>query len=251
LRDIPREGDYVAWQSAVDRVLVLRGAGDAISAFVNTCLHRPHLLVEGDAGHLERAFTCAADGAVYGLDGVRRSGGVLQPLHVAVQESLIFVTHAAERAGDAPRYVVGDKSPAGTWRHFDVAADWKLVVEHWADAYFDTDARGFGDGAAGELRDAAGASVSRVWALDGMTVERQLIWPNLFVETRPDGLTIRQALPLGPGRSRVRMRCYGASEERAWEREDVGAIETTQGAGVESGAAVRAFGVWCEKNVLF
>jgi nitrite reductase/ring-hydroxylating ferredoxin subunit len=253
--DIPHEGDYVGWQSAVERVLVLRGAGGAISAFVNTCLHRPHLLVAGDAGHLDSAFACAADGAVYGLDGVRQTGGVLQPLHVAVQDRAIFVTHAAENAGDAPGQVVSDLPPLGAWRHFDVAADWKLVVEHWADAYFDGDARGFADAAAGEVRDADGAFVSRVWALGGGVVERRLIWPNLFVETRQDGVTMRQVLPLAGGRSRVRVRCYGAAgrAERAWERQDVSAIESTQAGsgGAEGGAALRAFGAWLSKNVLF
>jgi AcrR family transcriptional regulator/nitrite reductase/ring-hydroxylating ferredoxin subunit len=257
LEDIPLEGDYVAWKSEVDRVLVLRGAGGVISAFVNTCLHRPHLLVAGDAGRLESSFVCHADGAVYGLDGVRRSGGVLQPLHVAVLDSMIFVTHEAENAGDAPRDVAGAAAQPGAWHHFDVAADWKLVVEHWADAYLDTDARGPREGAATGLRDADRASFSQAWVFGGdseTVVERRLIWPNLFVETRPDGVTIRQVLPLAAGRSRVRVCCCGtaAHAERLWERQDVSAIESTQaGASGEGGAALRAFEIWYDKNVLF
>jgi phenylpropionate dioxygenase-like ring-hydroxylating dioxygenase large terminal subunit len=97
-------------------------------------------------------------------------------------------------------------------------------------------------------------------------VQRRLIWPNLFVEERPDGVTIRQVLPLAHGKSRVRVRSYGpaapdratramaylaARLERTWRRDDVRAIETTQGAGgaQESGAALMAWRA--RKNVLF
>lgn len=281
--DLPNEGDYVAWQSAIDRVLIVRSGGGAISAFVNTCLHRPHLLVAGDAGHLGSAFTCGADGTVYGLDGVRRTGGVLQPLHVAVHGAAIFVTHEVERAGEAPPLVMADMTPSGGWRCFDVAANWTVVVEHWADAYFDTDARGFGDGAASVIADdmdsviaqarvvrgegagfSAGMYVRLCAALDDgrAVVRRRLIWPNLFVEERPDGVTVRQVLPLAEGRSRVRVRRYrvvGADRglramaylaerlERRWEWDDVRAIETlVMGGGAEEvGAGLRA---WRERK---
>jgi TetR/AcrR family transcriptional repressor of bet genes len=284
--DIPHEGDYVAWQSAVDRVLIVRGGGSAISAFVNTCLHRPHLLVAGEFGRLASAFACSADGTVYGLDGVRQTGGVLQPLHVAVQGAMIFVTHEVEKAGEAPLLPAACMAPGGAWRSFDVSADWKLVVEHWADAYFDTDARAFGAGARMALTDDESALFSQAHTVRGegagysanmyvrlcasldkaSTVRRRLIWPNLFVEERPDGVTIRQVLPLAHGKSRVRVRRYGpaaadraaramaflaARVERAWERDDVRAIETTQGVGgaQEAGAALMAWRA--RKNVLF
>jgi phenylpropionate dioxygenase-like ring-hydroxylating dioxygenase large terminal subunit len=98
------------------------------------------------------------------------------------------------------------------------------------------------------------------------TVRRRLIWPNLFVEERPDGIMIRQVLPLGRGRSRVRVSRYGPASadrvvramaylaarlERVWERDDVRAIETTQGAGgaQEAGAALMAWRA--RKNVPF
>jgi len=285
--DIPHQGDYVAWQSAIDRVLILRGGGSAISAFVNTCLHRPHMLVAGEAGRLPRAFACSADGTMYGLDGVRQTGGVLQPLHVAVQGAMIFVTHEVEKAGEAPWLPAMTIAPAGACRSFDVVADWKLVVEHWADAYFDTDARTFGTGARTANGHEAGALFLQAHAVGGKAaghaanmyvrlcasldeasavVQRRLIWPNLFVEERPDGMTVRQVLPLARGQSRVRVRRYGPASpdrtaramaylaarlERAWEGNDIRAIETTQGSGgaQEAGAALKAWRA--KKNVLF
>jgi hypothetical protein len=92
----------------------------------------------------------------------------------------------------------------------------------------------------------------------GAVVQRRLIWPNLFVEQRPDGMTIREVLPLSDGRSRVRVCRYtlavadrgmralaylAARLERVWERDDVRAIETTlAGDGTqEAGAAVKAW----------
>jgi hypothetical protein len=69
-----------------------------------------------------------------------------------------------------------------------------------------------------------------------------LFWPNLFVETRPEGMTIRQVLPLRPGHSRIRVHTYRTAPEtrlsaalsylaariaRAWERQDIQAMEST------------------------
>ncbi len=84
-------------------------------------------------------------------------------------------------------------------------------------------------------------------------MERRLIWPNLFVDSRPEGVTIRQVLPLAAGRCRVRVRSYGSAAADdfmpAWERHDLVAIETTLAPGhvAEGGAASKAFRAWLAK----
>jgi AcrR family transcriptional regulator len=275
--DVLKAGNYVAWEWAAGRTLVVRGADAAIAAYVNTCRHRPHVLVAGEAGHLDGDIVCPADGAVHRLDG-----GGLAELPVVMNDFAVFVAREAA-AGAAPRFSLAGVAPAGAWACTDVAANWKLVVEHWADSYLDESARTFGAGSQGAVRDIGGKAVSRSFevgdetgwisqrlygrlhAAAGLAVERMLIWPNLFVERRADGMTIRQCLPLAAGRSRIRLRRYRAAKadralramfylamrmERVWQREDVRLIESMQG-GEErrvatGGTALNAFWAWMD-----
>lgn len=280
--DVMQIGDYVAWSSAVGRVLIVRNADGAVGGFVNTCLHRPHALVAGESGCLPKDIVCAADGAVYGLDGARRIGGKLHVLAVKIENCAIFVGHEAQIEDVAPRISLAGLCSVGHCEIWDVAADWKLVMEHWADTYIDTSMRSFGAGSL-RMHEEAPGSVTRSFAIGGLDggafkrlyaslaeaasdVERRLIWPNLFVETRPDGVTIRQVLPLGLGHSRIRVRRYQVAPAdrvfrsmfflatriaRVWEGEDVRIIESTQMgmsfrgcAEGESGPGLAAFVAW-------
>ena len=261
--EISEAGDYVAWESAAGRTLILRGDDGTIRAFVNTCLHRPHALVAPGSGQKRGEMVCAADGHVYGLDGLSRSGnGTLAPVPLSGSAATIWVIHRQNGKVLAPSFALDAIVPMGGWRTFDIEADWKLVIEHWTDAYFDTNARALALLEGVNTADLANDTVVQTRALkqagSGFSrkiyfhlssrsapamVERRLVMPNLFVETRPDGATIRQVLPLAPGRSRVRIRRYGMSGtdrvtramcyliarlERVWEREDLLAIESQQ-----------------------
>jgi phenylpropionate dioxygenase-like ring-hydroxylating dioxygenase large terminal subunit len=271
--------------------LLVRGADLRIRGFVNTCLNRPHVLVAGDSGALGAQIACGADGTQYGLDGVllgAESPACLTALSVSVTDGVVLVNHAAEAPGAPPCLGVGMLSSFGGWRDFALEADWKLVVEHWADTYFDGTARVIGACSGPSDVVVGKAGVSCVWPIDeagtsgvtrllyarlayasgvvGCRVERRLIWPNMFVEQRPDGATVRQVLPVAAGRSRLRLRQYrGASADRAmramgylaarigraWEREDARLIESTQAGlewqedfGEKGGVALRAFFGW-------
>jgi TetR/AcrR family transcriptional repressor of bet genes len=261
--EIPEAGDYVAWESAAGRTLILRRDDGEIRAFVNTCLRRPHALVASGSGQKRGEIVCSADGHVYGLDGISRSGdGTLAPLHLSGGAETIWVINRQNGMPPAPSFAFDAFAPLGSWHAFDIQADWKLVVEHWADAYFDTSARAFALVEGINTIDLENNSVVQTRALKqagsgfsrrcyfhlssrsaSAMVERRLVMPNLFVEIRPDGATIRQVLPLGPRRSRVHVRRYKtratdrvaratcyliARLERVWEREDLQAIESTQ-----------------------
>jgi TetR/AcrR family transcriptional repressor of bet genes len=279
LSDVAHPGDYVAWQSALYRALIVRGDDGVVRAFIDTCLHRPHALSQGRSGNFGATITCAADGAVYGLDGLRQThGGGLAPLAIFIGGDAIFVKLGAEGSRPASRLVLSD-APCES-RSFDVAADWRLVVEHWADAYFDTPARLFGDEGAAALHVEDELSVSQTRPLRGQPkgfarpfylrlcgsseealIVRKLFWPNLFVEARPDGTVIRQVLPMQPGQSRIRVLYYRtASEtrvsaalsylarrtERSWEQQDIQAIVSTQTtlAGDQPTGALAQFKAW-------
>ena len=279
LSDIARAGDYVAWQSALHRALIVRGEDGTVRAFIDTCLHRPHVLSQGRSGNFGASIICAADGTVYSLEGRRQTqGGVLAPLAIFIDGEAIFVRHTAEGPPPASRLAL--PGATGEARSFDVAADWRLVVEHWADAYFDTHARVFGEQVKVDLQVEHEHSVSQSLPLRGQPdgfarrfyvrlcgpsdeaiIVRRLFWPNLFVETRPDGTVIRQVLPVGPGQSRIRVHYYRTSPEtrlsealsylggriaRAWEQQDIRTIVSTQTGSIadQPTGAVVAFKAW-------
>jgi hypothetical protein len=80
-----------------------------------------------------------------------------------------------------------------------VAADWKLVVEHWLES-----------AGLAQSQPAAAEGWSARWyeRLVGSAADperpRNFAAPNHLIEHRPDGITIFQVLPVAPGRSLVR-----------------------------------------------
>jgi len=99
--------------------------------------------------------------------------------------------------------------PLGTPGEIAIAADWKLIVEQWfglAKAQRESSAAGW---TARLYRQLAGASGTQQW-------KRQFVWPNHWVESRADGLSILQVLPTAPGRSLLRRFDFSVcADERA------------------------------------
>ena len=80
-----------------------------------------------------------------------------------------------------------------------VAADWKLVIEQWLESSMiggsrHTAARGWSVRAYQHM---VAAAADFHW-------QQRFLAPNHLVELRPDGLTLLQVLPSGPGRSVLR-----------------------------------------------
>jgi hypothetical protein len=73
---------------------------------------------------------------------------------------------------------------------FDVAADWKLLVEQW---------------------------------LESPPPQQHFMWPNQLLDVRPAGALILQVVPTAPGRSRIRRFDFAApraqGKHAAWRRE--------------------------------
>ncbi len=294
--DFASAGDYVACEVAGARLFAVRDAAGAVRVFRNACLHRPHALAWGGQGHFGPAITCPVDGAVYALDGRPQAGfGDLHGLASTSAAGLIWVRASGSVASFRDGSVTGAGDwgwpalkPVGAWQITDIDADWKVAVEHWADVYVQgsalvrapaesAGARSFRAiegglvctltmGAAGagwsgrHTARLAGPEAGAVW-------ERRLLWPNLMVETRPDGATISQVLPAAPGRCAIRSRQYirpeaGRAERalsylagrlhRAWLAEDRAILDSTQAGLVYPGYApagsvaegVAAFWAW-------
>jgi len=147
-------GDYFTAEVAGEQLIVLRGVDGVLRAFANTCRHRGTLLLEGE-GHTRaikcpyHAWTYGTEGQLLGTPNVRGEDGIdkrsmgLWPIRLDVWDGFVFVSldpdqlplrHLLELEPDSPlqleRYGVGELR-VGARRTYDVAANWKIVVENY------------------------------------------------------------------------------------------------------------------------
>ncbi|HLZ98900.1 MAG TPA: Rieske 2Fe-2S domain-containing protein, partial [Steroidobacteraceae bacterium] len=222
--DIPRGGDFLTQDTGVERVLVVRGASGAVHALRNSCPESPHALVARRSGRFEDGIRCKLHGLEFSLEGRGAPGSAaadLTILDASVASGLIFARPRSGEGTASPRLGFEREPPAGLTSlgpplELRVAADWKTVVERWLE-----DAPHPAPGAAQECilwrADPLGGSawsarryLSLVDCLPDAIWQRQFMMPNQLVELRPDGLSVTQALPAGPGRCLVRRLDYTA-----------------------------------------
>lgn len=216
---VARPGDFLAIDTAVERALIVRDAAGALRALRNSCAELPHVLLPEGSGHLAEGIACDFHGLKFALNGRRldRQGGAdLIGLDLLLRGGLIFVR--------SPQRAPGAGSSAGAWaaihppegmrpvgapRELAATADWKLIVEQWFGA-----ANSHGESAASRwavrhYRQLTAGSGALQW-------KRQFVWPNHWVESRADGVSILQVLPTAPGRCVLRRFDYTVcADERA------------------------------------
>jgi TetR/AcrR family transcriptional regulator, transcriptional repressor of bet genes len=206
---ITRPGDFLAPDLGIERPLIVRDGAGELRALRNSCTEAPHMLTSAAHGHLS-VINCAVHGLQFDLDGTHRGGrdtADLTALDLRLVGDLILV-RCAQRVSTGP-------SPEDAWRDLElpegsrqsgpptetlVAADWKLLVETCLDA-------------AAAAKDARnGWTARRYERLLGSGADSgwrtRFIAPNHLIESRPDGFTITQVLPSGPGRSCLRVHHY-------------------------------------------
>ena len=216
---IPNAGDFIAAELGVERALVVRDQAGRLRAYRNSCTEAAHSLTAATTGN-SSIITCAVHGLQFGLDGKRRGprgGADLSPLDLLLLGELILVRRASRAATTLNEELWRELElpiglrPAGAPIDTHISADWKLVVEQLlesaAGATPAAPARGaLGDGVS------AGWSARRYAQLFGSSCdfERRLrfVAPNHWVESRADGVTVLQVLPIAPGRSRLREHRY-------------------------------------------
>ncbi len=218
---IPRAGDFLGVDLGIERALVVRDAEGRIRAFRNSCSESPHVLNAARAGHLPGSIQCAVHGLEFALDGRRRGArgaADLMPLELRMIGDFILV-RAAERRRPAAGSVDpwAEFSPASPSRllrtptETAIAADWKLVIEQWLELTSssgsrDADEHGW---SARSYRRILGSTANFSW-------QRRFLTPNHRVEVRPDGFSILQVSPIGPGRCLMRRYDFTSCEmERA------------------------------------
>lgn len=155
--ELARPGDHVVAPVGDFTVLVTRGQDGVLRAFHNTCQHRGHELVacSGNATALRcpyHAWTYGLDGRLVGAPHMRRQPGFdpgavrLHELAVDTWECFVFVScdpappSLAEWLGPLAERTAAmglDFAALQPFRRieYDVAANWKIVVENSLECY--------------------------------------------------------------------------------------------------------------------
>jgi len=204
---IPDAGDFLAPDLGFERPLILRDSAGDLRAFRNSCTEAPHILTPGLNGRLS-VIKCTVHGLEFNLDGTRRraeEGNNLTALELCLIEDLILVrSQRAERAARRDDSWLDLALPQNTRllqaSETLVSADWKLVIEQCLES----------SAVAGNR--AVGWSQRSYQRLSGSEEEVDLhsrfVAPNHLIDSRPDGFSILQVLPIAPGRSCLRRHHY-------------------------------------------
>ncbi|MCZ2804793.1 aromatic ring-hydroxylating dioxygenase subunit alpha [Modestobacter sp. VKM Ac-2983] len=162
--ELPTPGSFRRVQVGRESVLVVRGRDGALRAFLNVCRHRGAQLCTEEAGQVRTTLRCPYHAWSFGLDGalvaapnlarmpdVDRVANGLVPVHLQEWLGYAWVCLAddppsfaedvrgavTERLGDPAAiegYDVGGLR-LGRRIRYDVAANWKLIVENFMECY--------------------------------------------------------------------------------------------------------------------
>ncbi len=252
--DLPRAGSFRTVTVGRESVLITRSSDGSARAFFNVCRHRGARLCTEVSGEVRRAFQCPYHAWTYGLDGRLVSAPHLSTMPgidrveyglraVPVREWLgyVWVCLAEEPPSFAATVidVVAERlgSPAAVACYgveglalarritYDVAANWKLVVENFMECYHCATIHpeltevlpGFAQGYAAQTNVGQGAAMGT----DGFTVDGSAglgrlpgvadaqdgryfavtVAPQVFVNLVPDHVIVHRMFPLAADRT--------------------------------------------------
>jgi Rieske 2Fe-2S family protein len=251
-------GAFASVSVGRESVLVWRDGDGDIRAALNVCRHRGSRLCADVTGTVGRGFRCPYHAWTYGLDGrlvaapqlASFAGGDreelrLVPVHVEKWLGYVWLCVAVDaepfeqtvvadvvaRLGDAAaidRYDI-DRLRLGRRHTYDVAANWKLIVENfmecyhcptihpelvrvlpefargYAAQYYVGHGTGFADDAAGFTIDGR-PGLERIESINDLQDRRYFaitIRPNVFVNLLPDHVVLHRLTPLAPDRTQI------------------------------------------------
>jgi len=256
--DLDAPGTFKTVQVGRESILLVRGRDGALRAFFNVCRHRGAKLCVADTGQVKRNLQCPYHAWTYGLDGKLVAAPNLTKMpdidrvafglvNVHLREWLGYawvcladsppsfadtvISAATNRLGD-PELITRwemDELAVGRRIVYDVAANWKLIVENFMECYhcatihpeltevlpefadgyaaqyyvghgaeFGTDVQGFTvDGSAGfdKLTHLTEAEDRRYYAVT--------INPQVFINLVPDHVIFHRMYPMAPDRTIV------------------------------------------------
>jgi choline monooxygenase len=236
-------GDYITEEVGEESVIVLRDRAGELRAFYNVCQHRAHRLLEGE-GSIKSVITCPYHAWCYGLDGALRTARnsdqvdgfdkaqfSLKPVRIEALCGFVYVNLDPQAPalgaglGDFEReFLSFDPEPQRLVRAYrkviDVKANWKNVIENYAECYHCPNAHQSLSTAALDMdsyrihvRGAyhvhtsgnCGADQGYGFSTEGPRGEdfaSWLVWPNVVFEYYPGGkLTVFHNKPVGPERT--------------------------------------------------
>ncbi len=250
---LPDPGDYLTPEVAGESPIVLRGADGVLRAFANTCRHRGTMLLEGSGSVRTvikcpyHAWTYALDGRLAGSpnvgldDGIDRGEVSLWPIAIAEWEGFVFVNldgrapplgEVVATQPDSPlelaRYAIGDLR-VGARREYDVAANWKVVVENYHECLHcptvhpelvkivplyrsgevEEDGQLLGNSMGHGLTSFTASGLSTLPTLPGLdeidahTFYGVYLFPNVILNYHSETVNAVTVVPLAPARTRV------------------------------------------------
>ena len=162
--DLPSPGGFRTVTVGRESVLVVRGRDGGLRAFLNSCRHRGALICTQPHGQVRRNLQCTYHAWTYGLDGklvaapnlsdlgeIDRTAYGLIPVATTEWLGYLWVCLADDppsfedsvigsvttRLGDAQaidHYRI-DRLALGRRERYDVAANWKLIIENFMECY--------------------------------------------------------------------------------------------------------------------
>jgi Rieske 2Fe-2S family protein len=162
--DLAAPGSFRTVSVGRESVVLLRGRDGALRAFLNVCRHRGARLCTAESGQVKRALQCPYHAWTYGLDGslvaapnltrmadIDRTEYGLAPVRLREWLGYAWVCLADDPPSfedtviDAVAQRLGGTADIGAWDlgslavgrrvTYDVAANWKLIVENFMECY--------------------------------------------------------------------------------------------------------------------
>jgi Rieske 2Fe-2S family protein len=251
---IAEPGAYLTSEVAGESLIVIRGKDERLRAFANTCRHRGTMLLDG-SGIVNGAIRCPYHSWTYGFDGrlvgspnVRADDGLdretygLWRVPLDEWDDFVFVNldggapplaEVLATMPDSPmelaRYGIGELR-IGATREYDVAANWKIVVENYHECLHcpgvhpelvkivplyrrgevEEDGQTLGNSMGDGLTSFTPTGLSTLPRLVGLTDEDAhtfygaYIPPNLIINYHSDTVNAVTIHPVGPERTIVR-----------------------------------------------
>ncbi len=269
-------GEYALRDVAGESVVVVRDGSGAIRAFYNVCRHRGTVLCEAPGGRFPRQrITCPYHGWTYDLDGrLQGTPYMVRMPDFQKAEYSLYAVHTASWGGFVWLNLATDPPPLAVelgrlWTYFerygletlrrahrveyDVAANWKLLVENFAECYhcplihpqLNRGTPYLGGGAVrleGERAWRGGAWMDLADGFATLTIEGaarrsplpglvpedhrrvyyNTVYPNLFLSLLPDYALTHTLWPAGPARTRIVCEWLFAPETMAADGFDPG-----------------------------
>ena len=261
---VARAGEYITREIAGESIFIIRGHDQTLRAFYNVCSHRAHQLL-GGSGRTD-AIVCPYHAWTYALDGeltgARNSENVadfdgaalcLKPLRVEVFVNLVFInlnpdaTPLHGQLGNLEQELRSfspqlDFLTLTHARRYAIAANWKVIMENYAECYHCPNAHPAFAGGVVEMDsyrvktyEMHHAHTSRSkppreggYKIDVRATQRGaefgawFIWPNLAIEVYPGGnLNIFHCLPDGPESSVQTIEWYFQDSEPTPEQAEI------------------------------